>query len=381
MVVGGDESARHGIVLSKNELAKNIYGIKTGETLWQARRRCPDLVVVPPNHDKYMQYSQLAMEIYGEYSNCVESFGLDEAWIDVSHFEGRECVHAANLLRAKIRCELGITASIGVSFNKIFAKLGSDMKKPDATTVLTQKNYQQRAWPQSAASLLYVGRNTYANLLRLGIETIGDLACYNKTLLHASMGKWGDILWSYANGLDNTPVAPKDMHKQIKSIGNSTTTPRDLVCDEEVKLILYILSETVAQRMRSSGLWGKTIVISVRDNTLYSFERQCRIERPTQLAAEISTQAFSLFQRNYDWKHPIRSIGVRMTDLEEENYVQLDLYGCEEKRERIAKLEKTSDRLRQLYGSDILCRASMLTAPDITAFSPKQEFSMQTFVH
>jgi len=208
-----------------------------------------------------------------------------------------------------------------------------------------------------------------------------DLACYNKTLLHASMGKWGDILWSYANGLDNTPVAPKDMHKQIKSIGNSTTTPRDLVCDEEVKLILYILSETVAQRMRSSGLWGKTIVISVRDNTLYSFERQCRIERPTQLAAEISTQAFSLFQRNYDWKHPIRSIGVRMTDLEEENYVQLDLYGCEEKRERIAKLEKTSDRLRQLYGSDILCRASMLTAPDITAFSPKQEFSMQTFVH
>jgi DNA polymerase-4 len=374
MVVGGDEQARHGIVLSKNDIAKNQYGIRTGEVLWQARRRCPQLVVIHPDMEKYLKFSRMAMEIYGQYSDRVESFGLDEAWIDVTHFGAKDSVQAADALRAKIRRELGITASVGVSFNKIFAKLGSDMKKPDATTVLREDNYRSLVWPQPVSALLFVGPAARQRLIRLGIETIGDLACYDKALLHASMGKWGDILWSYANGLDSMSVAPKDAQEEIKSIGNSTTTPRDLICNEDVRLVLYRLSENVAHRLRENGLWGRTVAINVRDCMLYSFERQCRVDHATQLSGEIAQAAFSLFQRNYDWQRPVRSLGVRMTDLEEEQNVQLDFFGCEHKRERIAKLEKTSDEIRKRFGNEILCRASMMTAPEITAIAPRQEY-------
>ncbi len=373
MVVGGDEQTRHGIVLSKNEIAKTQYGIRTGEVLWQARRRCPQLVVVRPDMEKYLKFSRMAMDIYSQYSDRVESFGLDEAWIDVTHFGAEDSIQAADTLREKIRTELGITASVGVSFNKIFAKLGSDMKKPDATTVLREDNYQSLVWPQPVSSLLFVGRATAGRLSRLGIETIGDLACYDKALLHASMGKWGDMLWSYANGLDSAPVAPKDMQGEIKSIGNSTTTPRDLLCDEDVRLVLYRLSDSVAHRLRTNRLWGRTVVLSVRDCMLHSFERQRCIGRPTQLSGEIAQAAFGLFQKNYDWQRPIRSIGVRVTDLEEEQNVQLDFFGCERKRERMAKLEETSDEIRRRFGNGILCRASMMTAPEITTMTLRQE--------
>lgn len=373
MVVGGDEQARHGIVLSKNEIAKKVYGVRTGEILWQVRKRCPDLVVVYPHQDKYLKFSKMAMELYGEYSDRVESFGLDEAWIDVTHFGAENGKKLADGLRSKIKNEMGLTVSVGVSFNKVFAKLGSDMKKPDATTVLTENNYRRYVWPHDVSELLYVGRATCGKLKRLGIETIGDLACFNKAYLHDKMGKWGDVLWAYANGLDSTPVALKESNAQIKSIGNSTTTPRDLLCDEDVKLVLFSLSDSVSHRLRMSGLWGNVAAINVRDNELISFERQCKFSRPTQLSSEIAEQAFDLFKNNYDWSKPVRSIGVRVTDLQEERNIQLDFFGLENKRDTLARLEKTADDIRRRFGNDSIYRASMLNAPEITNIEPKLE--------
>ncbi len=375
MVVGGDEQARHGIVLSKNEIAKTRYGIQTGEVLWKVRQRCPHILVVQPDMEKYLKISRMAMEIYGEYSDRVESFGLDEAWIDTTHFGKKDSVHVADALREKIRKELGVTASVGVSFNKIFAKLGSDMKKPDATTVLSEENYRNLVWPQPVSSLLFVGRATEKRLSRLGIETIGDLACYEKALLRTSLGKWGEILWSYANGLDCTPVAPKDIHDQIKSIGNSTTTPRDLRCEDDVKLVLYRLADQVAGRLRANGLCGSTICLSVRDCMLHTFERQCRVHYPTQLSGEIALAAFSLFRKNYNWQHPVRSVGIRITDFEENPNVQLDLFGCAYRRDRTIKLETTLDKIRNRFGNQILYRASMMTAPEITDIALHQEYT------
>ena len=230
VVVGGDEEARHGIVLAKNNIAK-AAGIKTGEALWQAREKCDGLIVIPPNYPLYIRYSRLARQIYSDYTPQVESFGLDECWLDVSGDDG---VHIANEIRARIKKELGVTASIGVSFNKIFAKLGSDIKKPDATTVISKENYKEVAWPLPVEELLYVGPKTKQKLNKYGINTIGELAKTPESFLHSLLGKVGNVLYSFANGLDESPVKYSDERSCIKSIGNSTTTPRDLVNDEDV---------------------------------------------------------------------------------------------------------------------------------------------------
>lgn len=230
VVVGGDPTLRHGIVLAKNYPAKK-FGIKTGEVLWQAHKKCPNLIAVPPNYSLYHRFSRMAREIYLDYTDQIEPFGIDEAWLDVTDSVGLygDGQKIADEIRKRIKFQMGITASVGVSFNKIFAKLGSDMKKPDATTVITPENFRQLVWPLPAADLLYVGRATEAKLKRYMIRTIGDIANTSSYFLHFLLGKWGDVLWSFANGEDNSPVAPFWDEGIIKSIGNSTTTPRDLI--------------------------------------------------------------------------------------------------------------------------------------------------------
>lgn len=368
VVVGGDEEQRHGIVLAKNYLAK-AAGIKTGETLWQARNKVDGLVVLPPNYPLYLRYSRLAREIYSKYTAQVESFGLDECWLDVSGDDG---VLIANEIRERIKMELGVTASVGVSYNKIFAKLGSDIKKPDATTIVSEENYKEVAWPLPVEDLLYVGSATKRKLHNYCINTIGELAQTPESFLQGIFGKVGNVLYSFANGLDQSPVMHVDEKSCIKSVGNSTTTPRDLVNDEDVKIILYVLSESVCTRMREHGFRCRTVQISVRDNELFWFERQAKLPKPSYISNDIAATAMKLFHQHYCWNKPIRSIGVRATDLiPANNPMQVSLFEDESQREKYETLDKTVDSLRSRFGHYCIQRASVLADRPLCGINPK----------
>ncbi len=368
VAVGGDEELRHGIVLAKNYLAK-AAGIRTGEALWQARQKCPGLVVLPPNYPLYLRYAKFARQIYADYTAQIEPFGLDEAWLDVSGEDGER---VANEIRARIKAELGVTASVGVSYNKIFAKLGSDIKKPDATTVISRDNYKAVAWPLPVEDLLYVGRATRQKLQRIGVFTIGELAATPAPLLHSLFGKVGDVLHTFSNGLDESPVMHADEESLIKSIGNSTTTPRDLVCDEDIKVTFYVLCESVCARMREHGFLCRTVAISVRDNTLLRFERQTKLARPSCISGEIAAAAMQLFRQHYGWPRPVRSIGVRCTDLVCSGApIQLSLFGDETRREKQEAIDRAVDDLRRRFGHFVIQRASVLADRPLGGINPK----------
>lgn len=368
VVVGGDEELRHGIVLAKNYIAK-ATGIRTGEALWQARQKCPGLLVLPPNYPLYLKYAKFARQIYADYTSQIEPFGLDEAWLDVS---GEDGIRVANEIRSRFKRELGVTASVGVSYNKIFAKLGSDIKKPDATTLISQSNFKSVAWPLPVEELLYVGRATKTKLHRIGITTIGDLAATPAPLLHSLFGKVGDVLFTFANGLDDSPVMQMDEESLIKSVGNSTTTPRDLTCNEDVKITLFVLCESVCARMREHGFLGRTVAISIRDNTLFHFERQCKLNRPSHISREITDAAMRLFAENYSWPRPIRSIGVRCTDLIPSSMpLQLSVFTNEQQRKKQEALDKAVDEVRRRFGHFSIQRACMLADKPLGGINPK----------
>ena len=266
VAVGGDPEARHGIVLTADYVAKK-HGVKTGMALWQARQVCPDITFVPPRMDLYLRFSKMAHEIYGEYTDLQEPYGIDESWLDVTASasikgDGYKIAHE---ISNRMKSELGITVSVGVSFNKIFAKLGSDYKKPDAITTMYKDEFQTKAWNLPTSDLLYVGRSTDSKLKKMGIHTIGDIARADEKWLNSYLGKMGSILWAFANGYDTSPVRKENTSAPVKSIGNSTTTPRDLENDEDVKIVLYVLAESVAARLRENGFRCRTVEISIRD--------------------------------------------------------------------------------------------------------------------
>jgi DNA polymerase-4 len=375
VAVCGDPAARHGIVLAKNYLAK-FTGVKTGEAIWQARQKCPELVVVPPNFPLYLKYSHHAREIYTGYTNQIEPFGLDEAWLDVT---GSATIlgsgeDIADAIRDRIKTELGVTASVGVSWNKIFAKLGSDLKKPDATTVISSQNYQQVVWPLPAEELLYVGRATKCKLYNRGISSIGDIATAKPQYMRTFLGKWGEILWAFANGYDNSPVTRMGTEAMIKSIGNSTTTPFDLENNDDVELVMYALCESVAMRLREHGLKCRTVEIYVRDNELFSFVRQHKQPRATNLSSELHIAAMDLFRENYIWARPIRSIGVRGSELVAAGgNIQLTIFEDEEKREKLERLEVAVDDIRRRYGTLSVQRAVQFTDRRLGGINPKDD--------
>ena len=367
VAVGGDEKLRHGIVLAKNYAAK-ATGIRTGETLWQARLKCPGLVVLPPNYPLYLRFARFARQIYADFTDRIEPFGLDEAWLDVSGSDG---LLTADTIRERIRRELGVTASVGVSYNKIFAKLGSDLKKPDATTLVSRENFQTVAWPLPVEELLYVGRATREKLQRYSIHTIGQLAAAPLSFLRGIFGKVGDVLHTFANGRDQSPVMRLDEEAQVRSIGNSTTTPRDLTCDDEVKIILFVLSESVCARLREHGLLCRTVAVSIRDNALFCFERQSKLPAPSHISAEIAGTAMQLFRRHYSWPRPIRSIGVRCSDLLPANGpLQLTVFD-DDTRDKLAALDKTVDALRKRFGHFCIQRASVSADQPLGGIDPK----------
>ena len=377
VAVGGDVEARHGIILAKNELAKRA-GVKTGEALWQAKQKCPDLVIVPPHYQLYLRFSRMARAIYAEYTDLIEPFGLDEAWIDVtgSGVFG-DAVEIAETIRNRVKFELGITVSIGVSFNKIFAKLGSDYKKPDAVTVFGKDDYREKVWPLPVEELLYVGPATTRKLRGRCIRTIGDLAQTDPSLLHSWLGKMGYVLHAFANGNDPSPVAPLGEEAIIKSIGNSTTTPRDLTCEEDVNIIFYVLAESVAARMRENGFRAKTLQISLRDTDLFSFERQCKLESPSCLASELHDAGMRLLRDNYCFRKPLRSVGIRGMDLVPiQTAMQLNFFEDPVRREKRERLEVAVDELRRRFGHAAVSRAVTMCDPSLGTINPKDDHTI-----
>lgn len=371
VAVGGDVESRHGIILTKNEIASK-YGLTVGEPLWKARKKCPDLIIVPPNYPLYLRFSKLARMIYADYSEFIEPFGLDENWIDVSGSvqSGEEI---ANEIRERVKSELGITVSVGISFNKIFAKLGSDYKKPDAVTVISKDNFRDIVWPLPCGDLLMVGRATAAKLNSYGIKTIGELANTDEKFLKTVLGKNGQTLRDYANGLDISPVRRADEASDVKSVGNSTTTPRDLVDNDDVKIVFRVLCESVATRLREQGIKGKTVTISVRDVNLNSFTRQQKMKSHSDISSEIHTCAMTLFLNNYNWLYPIRSLGVSVSDFDIDFCEQYDFSHSVENREKQEKIETAVDSLRRRFGNYCIQRGSQLQKRDLSHFNPHDE--------
>lgn len=367
VVVGGHEASRHGIVLTKNEIASH-YGIATGETLWSARRKCPDLVTVPPHFPLYHKYSRMVRNILREYTPLVEPFGLDEAWMDITHYR-RDPVEVAHEIRQRIKNELGITVSIGVSFNKTFAKLGSDYKKPDAVTVFSQDNYRELVWPLSAGELIYVGHSTRQKLKERFIFTIGDIAQTDPELLSSLLGKWGPALHAIANGRDNQPIIPSEDSADAQSVSNGMTTPRDLTDDRDVQRVLMVLCESVGRRLREQHLVGKTIELHLRDNQLNTRSHRVTLDYYVQSTNDIEATAFELFKNSYRWQHPLRSITVGVSTLEEEDApCQLDMTESIE-REKREQLDRAVDTLRERFGDQVIRRAILLEDPDLTGES------------
>ncbi|MDD4163797.1 MAG: DNA polymerase IV [Eubacteriales bacterium] len=374
VAVGGDPESRHGIVLAKNYIAKN-YGVKTGEVLWQARQKCPDIIFVPPHFERYLHFSKLASKIYSDYTDLIEPFGLDESWLDVTGSQklfgsGKKI---ADMIRERIKSELGITVSIGVSYNKIFAKLGSDMKKPDATTEIYPDNFRDKIWNLPASDLLFVGPATQKKLKQCGIYTIGDLAKTEIRYLQTWFGVNGLLLWRFANGLDDSPVSIMNAKAQIKSIGNSTTTPKDLVDDDDAKITFFMLAESVASRLRDAGMICRTVQISVRDNKLFSFERQLKLSEPTCVSDIIAGAAFALFKENVTGSYAIRSLGVRTCDLMPDINRQIGLLPESVRISRLEDLEYAVDSIRRKFGHFAIQRGLMLKDKSLSDLNPKED--------
>ncbi len=373
VAVTGDAAARHGIILAKNGPAKQA-GVKTGEAIWQARQKCPALVCLTADFRKYLRFSRLARAVYEEYTDQVEAFGIDECWLDVTGSTGLfgDGPAIADAIRRRLREEVGVTASVGVSFNKIFAKLGSDMRKPDATTVITAANFRATVWPLPVGELLYVGRSTRNRLRSRAVATIGDLAGRDPQALRLLLGVWGETLWHFANGRDESPVRRSGEEGFVRSVGNSTTACRDLVNEEDVKLLVFVLAESVAARLRRHGLKCRTVAVHVRDAELFTFERQGGLAAPTFLSGEIAARALELFREHYRWDKPIRSLGVRGADLVTAGELrQLELFARDKAAEEA--LERAVDVLRQRFGPYSVRRCALLQDGRLTGFNPKDD--------
>lgn len=381
VAVCGDPASRHGIILAKNEPAKRS-GVKTAETIWQAQRKCPGLVLLPAHHDKYRYYSDLAGELYSRYTDLVEPFGIDESWLDVTgtlHLFGGDGKALADRLRGEMREELGLTISVGVSFNKVFAKLGSDYKKPDATTVISRENYKQIVWPLPVTDLLFVGRASGNLLASHGIHTIGDLAAAPRENLINLLGKNGGQLHDYATGEEHSPVRRIDDQPPPKSVGNGLTFRQDLLGQEEIRAGVQMLAERVAYRLRKHAMKATTVQIAIRSPEFKTVSRQKKTSAPTNLSRELVDGAMELLAACWSWDAPVRAITITAANLipEGEAAEQMDLFrpNIPEKREKQEKLERTMDQLRARYGKGVIRYAAQDTkaARSITGDTEEEE--------
>ena len=381
VVVVGSKEDRHGIVLAKNMIAKG-YGVKTGDVYWEAKQKCGGtLVEVQADFSTYINVSREVRKIYEDYADRIEAYGIDECWLDVSSGlklfgSGREI---AEIIRERIKKEIGLTVSIGVSWNKIFAKLGSDMKKPDAVTEITLENYKTKVWSLPVEDLLYVGRATQGKLNRIGIKTIGDLAQTQEQTLVNLLGKWGSYLHTFANGKDESPVTKIGEEEAIKSIGNSLTVYRDLVDDDDVEPVIYLLADSVSARMREAGLnKARTVHVYARANNLVGYQKQGKLPRPSGTMQDVAKTAFKLFKEVYPWEKPVRSLGISVSDFLFGNE-QLDLFGDLEKDEKQKRLDNAIDKLRAKYGNNIIQTAIVYNDPKLKDLDIKGEHTIHPY--
>ncbi len=371
VAVCGSQDERHGIVLAKNQKAK-LYDIKTGEVIWQAKNKCPNLVIVPPHYDLYLKYSNLAREIYSIYTDKIEPYGIDECWLDVSQITDNEYTgkDIADELREQMKEKLGLTISVGVSFNKVFAKLGSDMKKPDAVTVISKDSFKEKIWNLSASDLLFVGPRIGRELDSIGVTTIGRLANCPSEILKRKFGIIGPRLKSYANGEDDSPVMTKEYTPPVKSIGNGITFLDDLYTNEEVKNMIYRLSLNFSSKLTKIHKKAKGVSIVVRDNSLFFKEWQTRLPYPTIVPKVIADEAYKLFLKGYKWLKPIRSITVRVIDLVDENEsIQINLFEDYETMQKKENLAKSVDDIKTRFGKFALRPCALLSLPKYPEFS------------
>ena len=352
VAVGGDEQVRHGIILAKSEEAKRA-GVKTGMVLWQARQLCPELIILRPHYDKYEAYSKAARAIYGEFTDLQEPFGMDESWLDITGCHAwKDGYLAAQEVRRRMKKELGLTVSVGVSWNKAFAKLGSDYRKPDAVTVLGKGNFREVVWPLPVNALLFAGPSSTRALANLGIYTIGELARADPDMLRLRMGKGGQTLYRYANGWDESPVRRFDCIPPAKSIGNSTTPPRDLLCEADARAIMLALAEEVGGRLRAHRLQAGLIEVAVRDAaTLHWSSHQTVLSHPTDITRELFQRAMALFDQLHVWPHPLRGLGLRTAALRPaDSPEQTDLFTDYRRRDGQRSIDKAVDAIREKYG-------------------------------
>lgn len=362
VAVCGCAEDRHGIILAKSEKAK-AAGVKTGMVNWQALKLCPELILLPPQYDQYLKYSKLTREIYQRYTDLVEPFGMDECWLDVTESRllfgnGREI---AEKIRKSVKEELGLTVSIGVSFTKVFAKLGSDMKKPDAITEISRKAYREKVWPLNVGEMIYCGRSTTAKLAKYGIITIGQLAQTDPKFLKQLLGVNGVALWRYANGADNSRVMHKSFVSSIKSIGHGVTCVTDLLNNDEVWRVILHLSQDVGHRLRLHELSARSVQISVRSCELHTQQFNIPLPYKTQIPSEIAQAAFRVFKERYSWDDKIRSLTVRATSLvPKDEPEQLSLFIDSMKRAGRERLWEAVEDLRSRFGKSSLTYAALL---------------------
>ena len=383
LIVGGDEESRHGIVLTASYEAKR-RGVKTAMALWEARRACPEAVIVPPRYGLYHRYSNAARRIYYDYTDLVEPFGPDEAWLDLTgsvHLWGGDVRRVAAEISHRINGELGITCSIGYSWNKIFAKFGSDHDKPDGYMEVLPGNATDLVWPAPVEDLLYVGPATARRLRHLGIVTIGGLARADPALVRRTLGKPGLVVQAFAQGRDASPVRPLDLattdaDRETKSVGNGVTCPFDVEDARTARQVVWLMGESVAQRLRQLGLMARTVSATGRDSgSLASRSRQAMLERPSNITGEICSVAADLLVADWDFRHErIRSIGVRASNLVPADVpVQLDLEGVEERRIEMRELDGSIDELRHRFGNHAVRRAAEVADPRLEGLDPERD--------
>lgn len=359
IAVCGSPEERHGIVLAKSDKAKRA-GVKTGMANWQAKQCCRDLIIVPPQYDYYLKFSKLLHGIYRRYTDQVEPFGMDECWLDVTYSPG-DPMEIAEEIRQAVKDELGLTVSIGVSFNKVFAKLGSDYKKPDAITQISKEHFKEIVWPLPCSDLLYCGNATTAKLGSMGVRTIGGIASLPVEVMQRKFGKNGVALWKYANGLDDSRVAHQDYTAPAKSVGHGITCVADLENMDEARKVIFALSLDIGYKLRYMNLRATGVQLYVRDSELSFCSWQKRLEMATQDEGTIALAAYSLLEEKYSWRNPIRSITVTAIQLDSsQNPTQLSMLLDYERLVRREKLNESIDTIRDRYGKYAVIPALVL---------------------
>ena len=365
-VIGGDESKRSGIVLAKSTKAKEC-GVKTAETIYQARIKCPGLKVFPSNFKVYRQFSNQLYQLLLEYTDKIERFSIDECFLDMTHYLMNDTLlNKGKEINRRVKEELGFTVNVGVAHNKLLAKMASDFTKPDRVHTLFENEIPSKMWTLPVSELFMLGKRTVPKLYNMQIKTIGDLAKTNKKVLQDKFGKHGIIMWEYANGMDNSEV--KYQKEKPKGIGNSVTLPEDISNIDKLEEILLALTEQVTYRLRKQKMLARVVNVQLRNKDFVDTSHQRKLPNATASTKEIFMYAKELLEQMYRKGTPIRLIGVRVDDLTDTEEMQISLFQDEVKNQKQEKLDKTIDQLKEKYGYNLITRAGKMGVEDFIKF-------------